>query len=105
MSAKSRFAIVLLMLLSLGVPLCSMAEDIQETAYDESEAVPFVGTRAFSILVPTVAVARTGQHVLSSLNLETAVTSMFGPARVHEPNAHRSANARVILTLLCTLRF
>ena len=41
---KPRFAIVFLMVLTLGLFVGFAAEDIPETAYDESDAVPYEGT-------------------------------------------------------------
>jgi hypothetical protein len=48
----SRFVLAFLMLLSLGLGPSVPAEDVPETAYDESEALPFDGTPLFSIVVP-----------------------------------------------------
>jgi hypothetical protein len=102
-STKTRFAIVFLMILALGLPLSFPAEDIPETAYDESEALPYEGTPLFSIEMPPLA-ARTTEKVQSSLNPESGVPSLFAAARVHDTDAHQSADARTSLTLLCTLR-
>ena len=58
---------VFCVLLGFGVSLAVPAEDVPETAYDESEALPYEGTPLFSIVVPLVA-ARTTQAVPSSLH-------------------------------------
>ena len=102
-ATKTRFAIVFLMILALGLPLGFPAEDIPETAYDESEALPYEGTPLFSIELPPVA-ARKTEKVLSSLNPESGVPSLFAAARVHDTGAHPFAAARTSLKLLCTLR-
>ena len=99
---KSRFAIVFLMFLALGLSVGLPAEDVMDTTYDESEAVPFEGAPLFSIAAPTVT-ARTTQKGLSSLPLESGAPSLFAPARVRDTDANRSAEARPSLTLLCTL--
>jgi hypothetical protein len=96
-------AIVCLMILALGLPLGFPAEDVPETAYDESEALPYEGAPLFSIELPPVA-ARTTQEVLSFLHLKPGAPSLFAGARVHDTGAHQSADARTSLILLCTLR-
>ena len=84
--------------LSLGLPV----EDVLETTYDESEAVPFEGTPLFSIAAPTVT-ARTTQDVQSFLRLDPVASSPFAPVRAHDTDTNRSAEARPSLVLLCTL--
>jgi hypothetical protein len=49
---KPRSVFVLLLLLVFGVSLAIPAEDVPETAYDESEAMPYEGTPLFSMVVP-----------------------------------------------------
>lgn len=49
---KPRSALVLLLLLGFSVSLAAPAEDVPETAYDESEALPYESTPIFSILGP-----------------------------------------------------
>src|SRR5271157_1921054 len=99
---KSRFAIVFLMILALGLPLGFSAEDLPETACDESVSLPYEGTPLFSIEEPPMA-ARTTQDRLSSLHLRPGAPSRFAPARVLDIDANRSTDARASLTLLCTL--
>jgi hypothetical protein len=101
-ATKSRFALVFLMLLSLGLGLSFPAEDIPETPYDESESVPYEVTPLFLIAKPSVA-ARTTQAPLSSLHLQLSAPSMFLPAPVPDTDASRSTHARSVLTLFCTL--
>jgi hypothetical protein len=101
-ATKPRFAVVFLMFLALGLSVGLPAEDVMETTYDESEAVPYEGTALFSIEDPPMA-ARTTQDVPSSLRLEPGTSSPFVPARVRDADANRSAEARPSLTLLCTL--
>lgn len=101
-AAKPRFAIVFLMILTLGLSLGSPAEDIPETAYDESETLPYESISPASIAAPPVA-ARTTQDRLSSLHLKSGAPSLFAATRVRDPYANRSTEARVSLTRLCTL--
>jgi hypothetical protein len=95
---KQRLAIVFLMILTLGLSPGFPAEDVSETGYDESEAPPYEGVPLFSMVA-----ARTTQEVLSSLHLKPGAPSLFAPARIHDTDANRSADARVSLALLCTL--
>jgi hypothetical protein len=101
-AAKPRCAVVLLMILTLGVSLGLPAEDVLDSVYDESEAVPYEGTPLFSIAAPPVA-ARTTQTVLSSLHHRPSAPCLFTPARVRDTEAKGATDTRVSLTLLCTL--
>ena len=49
---KSRPALVLLIAVVLGLSVAVPAEDVPETAYDESESLPYESTSVFSIAVP-----------------------------------------------------
>ena len=49
---KSRPALVLLIAVVLGVSVAVPAEDVPETAYDESESLPYESTSVFSSAVP-----------------------------------------------------
>jgi len=96
------FILILFVLLSFGVSLAIPAEDMPETAYDESEALPYEGTPLFSSVVPLRA-ARTTQEVPSSLHPRLGARSLFAPARLRDANANRAKNTRISLALLCTL--
>ena len=98
---KSGFAIVFLMILTLGLPLSPSAEDIPDSPYDESDAVPYEGTPLFSIVAPAVA-ARATQRVLSFLHPMPGTTSPSA-ALFRGADANRPADARISLALLCTL--
>jgi len=54
-TAKPGFAIVFLMILSMGLSLSFPAEDILDAIYNESEAVPCERTPVFSIDAPSSA--------------------------------------------------
>ena len=83
---------------SRGVP----AEDLPETAYDESEALPCEGTPLFSSVVPLMA-APTTQAMPSSLRPELRNPAPFPSARGRDADAHRSTDARALSALLCIL--
>ena len=94
--------LVLCVLLGFGASLAVPAEDVPETAYDESEALPYEGAPLFSIVVPLGA-ARTTQAVPNSLHHKLGTPSLFALARVRNTNANRATDARISLALLCTL--
>ena len=94
--------LVLCLLLGFGASLALPAEDVPETAYDESEGLPFEGTPPFSIVVSSVAV-RITQEKECPFYLKPDVHSLFAPARVHDTDANRFAEVRVSLALLCIL--
>jgi hypothetical protein len=96
------FILILFVLLGFGASLAVPAEDLPETANDESEALPYEGTPLFPIVVP-LAAARTTRAPLSSLHPKPGAPSLFALARVRDTDAHRSADARASLALLCTL--
>ena len=94
--------LILFVLLGFGVSLAVPVEDAPETEYDESAALPSEGTPLFSIVVPLVA-ARTTQAVPNSLHPRLGDPSLFTPAGVRDTDAHRAADPRISLALLCTL--
>lgn len=94
--------LVACILLGFAVSLAVPAEDVPETAYDESEALPYEGTPLLSILVPLVA-ARITHAVPSSLHPNFGVPPTYAAARVRGSDANRPADARISLALLCTL--
>jgi hypothetical protein len=94
--------LVFCVLLGFGVCLAVPAEDVPETAYDESEGLPYEGTPLFSIVVPLVA-ARTTQAVPSSSHPRLGAPSLFAAARVRDIDANRATDTRISLALLCIL--
>jgi hypothetical protein len=94
--------LVLFVLLVFGASLVLPAEDVPETAYDESEAPPYEDTPLFSIVVPLLA-ARTTPAVPSFLDHKLGAPSQFTPTHVRDTDTHRSGDARISLALLCTL--
>ena len=94
--------LIIFVLLAFGVSLAVPAEDVPETAYDESEALPFEGVPLFSIPLQQVA-ART-QVPVSSGHLKLITPSPFTPAHVRDTSADRSVDQRALSALLCNLR-
>ena len=100
-ATKPRTAIVFLMILAVFLPPDFPAEDVPETAYDESEDPPYEGVPPFSLVVPPVNGQSTQE--LASSELLNLVLRPYSPARVHDRDVNRSTDARVSLALLCTL--
>jgi hypothetical protein len=101
-AVKPRFAVVFLMILTIGLSLGLPAEDVLDAVYDESEALPYEVVPLFSIALRAVAF-RTTQESVSSLNLRARVPFSLASAHVREMDARRFANGQVSLALLCTL--
>ena len=102
-AAQPRFAVVLLMILTLGVSLDLPAEDVLDAVYDESEALPCEGTPSFSITLSPVG-ARTTQAPLSLSHPKPGARLLLVRAPIRDTDANRSSDAGVSLAVLCTLR-
>jgi hypothetical protein len=96
------FILILFVLLGFGLSLAVPAEDVPETAYDESETLPYESTPPVSIVV-SLGAARTTHAVPNSLHHKIVAPSLFSSARARDADANRSANAGISLALLCTL--
>ena len=99
---KASTILVFFALLGFGVCLSIPAEDVPETAYDESETLPYESAALVSIVVPLEA-PRTTSTQLMSLPSELVGPSLLTLAGFRDTDAHRSFNARISLALLCTL--
>lgn len=97
---QPRFAVVLLMILTLGVSLGLPAEDVLDSVYDESEPLPCEGTPLFSIVLSPA--ARITPAHLSSSHLKPGAPLLLVP-RVLDADANRFSTAAVSLAVLCTL--
>lgn len=102
MAARPRFAVVFLMVLTMGVSLRLPAEDVLDAVYDESEALPYEVIPLFSVALRPMA-ARTTRAVPSSVDARLVAPSRSRRARARDTDADRSAAARVSLALLCIL--
>ena len=69
-ATKPRFAVVFLMMLTLGMSVVLPAEDVLDAVYDESEALPFESIPLSSV-EPLPLPARTTQPLLGSLHLNS----------------------------------
>ena len=99
---KPRSALLLFVLLFLGLSWAVPAEDVAETAYDESESLPYESTPLISNVMPQAAASAT--QAAPSAPRRQRTTPFPGAAmRNSRTDAHRFAEARVTLALLCTL--
>jgi hypothetical protein len=101
LAARAHFAVIFLMVLTLGLPLGFPTEDVPDTTYDESETAPYEGVPLFSIALSPVAAAPT-QGVLSFFHSRPGALSVAS-ATVYDTDANQPA-ARPSMALLCTLR-
>ena len=102
-AAKPRWAIVFLMMLTLGVSLGLPAEDVLEAAYDESEALPYEGTPVVSD-APSQAAAPATAASRSAGNRKSTSPCGAAASRVNGNDCDRSSDVRkVALAFLCTL--
>lgn len=99
---KSRSAFILLVLLVFCFSLAVPAEDLPETAYDESETVPCEGTPLFSNVI-FQATASTPGAVESSVRPGSGTPFRFAVTGVAGTDSHRCTTVRVALALRCTL--
>ncbi len=96
------FSLIIFVLLGFGVSLGFPAEDVLETAYDESEGPPCEVAPLFSIVGPQTS-AQTTQVVPRSSHTRVGASSLFPPARVYDSHTNRPARVRTSLALRCTL--
>jgi hypothetical protein len=94
---------ILLVLMSFGLSLAVPAEDVPETSYDESEALPYESTPVFSIVVARAVVSET-RDARSALYLESGAVSSSTNVGINGKDAAGSPQGRDALALLCTLR-
>ena len=93
--------LVLFVFLFLGLSLAVPAEDLMETAYDESEAQPCESTALISNVTPQAASATPTVRIAQGRQL--ANPTQATAARINVTDAHSPAEAQVGLALLCTL--
>ena len=99
---KERSILAFLAVLFLGLFLVVPAEDLTETAYDESETRPCEQTPLTSDLLPS-ATASAMQRRESPTDCQSPGLYRATATRTDERDRHRSADERVALALLCTL--
>jgi hypothetical protein len=96
---KPRSALLFFVLLVLGLSLAVPAEDVSETAYDESEGTPYESTPLFSTL--TCRAAASAGAVECTVRPHSGTVFRFAVTRITGTNRHRPPETR--LALLCTL--
>ena len=99
---KSRSLLILVVLVGFGVSQAVPAEDLPETAYDESEALPYECTPLVSTTILPAAAQAVRSHV-RLLHTELQAVSTFPAAHRRDLGAHRFANGRALSALLCIL--
>ena len=103
--------VVFLVLLVLGLTLALPAKDLAETAYDESETVPYESSPSISTLMAeTLSVTQQPalseiQAVQNALRLQTATSFLRSVQPITCAHAHRFTGARSLLAQVCTLLF
>lgn len=99
---KAVLSFLFFVLLVLGLSLILPAEDFLDTAYGESEVLPYEETPLISVLVLRQAATSTTQAV-SSLRGGPATPIGITARRANSTSADRCAGARVVLAFVCTL--
>ena len=94
------FILILFVLLSFGVSLAIPAEDMPETAYDESEALPYEGTPLFSIEVPQASARIAKAKAELSCDSLLGFNSLTKRCKRHRKNNGRSHWVPDSLTIL-----
>ena len=99
LQTRVRFAIILMMSLSLGVFLVLPLEDLPETAFDESETQPLESTVSFSGWPLQVAVRanRPSRSLGDDLGVSSRVKGYVGHGERTPPAAHPISDFTTIL--------
>ena len=95
-------ALLFFVLLVLGLSLMAPAEDLPETAYDESEPLPYESNPLISSLMPQAAASATAAERSAPL-YQPAASFRITATRINGIAVHRPAEAGLALALLCTL--
>src|SRR5690242_3418629 len=101
---NARSAIVFLVILTMGLSLSVLPEDVAETAFDESETQPYENNPLFSIVVWLVAARTAADRLTRVFPLRFApMSGRYGRRRRHERLlAHPDSDSLTILD--CSLR-
>ena len=100
---KPRSALLFFVLLVLGLSLMVPVEDLPETAYDESENLPFAAASLILDVVPQPS-SPTVQSVPSLLGDQPATSCGAFHTRITGSELHPDVQARVVLAILCIHR-
>lgn len=98
---KPRSALILIVLFVFGFSLAVPAEDLPETAYDESEAYPYESTPLTLELVSEAAASSAWIGV--TLDHHFKAQPPQNPTRAPGKEAHLLPAGRTALSFLCTL--
>jgi hypothetical protein len=92
------FVLILFVLLGFCVPLAVPAEDVTETAYDESEGLPYEATPLFSSEVPQASawIAKAELRCDSLLRFNS-LTKCRKPGRENDTRLHGVPDSLTIL--------
>lgn len=95
--------IVFLVVLTLGLSLAVLPEDVAETAFDESETMPFEGAPLFSLVTPR-AMAPGRQDARRAIGYRSCALSQLSSLHLNDDGVVQSGQARSALALCCALR-
>ena len=100
---KQHLVLVLLALLGLCASLGFPAEDVLDTTYDESEALPYESTPLYSVVVaqPSARITK-GEFSSDSLFGLNSVTQRYDHNRENNTRSHRVLDSLTILD--CSFR-
>jgi len=98
--SKPCAALVFFVLVFSGLALTVPAEDVPETAYDESEVLPFLGVSLTSGLIPQV--CGTARSVRSVPRHDLPDTGRGFHTRDAAKSEHPTVSTRVALAKRCT---
>jgi len=101
---KPRSALLFFVLLVLGLSLAVPAEDVLETAYDESENLPFAAAPLILDVVPQPS-SSIVQSLPGVLRNQPATSCRGFHTRITGSELHPAVQARVVLAILCIHRF
>jgi hypothetical protein len=96
---RPRSTLIFIVLLALGLFAAVPAEDLPETAYDESDDVSYVSTAMSAEVMPALA----SQAAPGALPLQSTTRSPATAEGINGTDAHRSAEGRVAPALRCVL--
>jgi hypothetical protein len=102
--------LVFFALLVLGFSPAFPAEDLPDTAYDESETQPYESSPSISsLMAQTPSATQTAlsetQAVRNALRLQTSTPFLLSAKPVTRTDAPRFTEARSLLAQVCTLLF
>ena len=98
---KTHFPLLFFVLLAFGFGFAVPAQDLPETAYDESQAEPFEPAAVMSDPAPLIAVVSNRPAIMAQCpgpRLSAVISR-----RISQSPPHRFLSSRLILALMCSL--